>query len=468
MAIQRMDATIEQGGLVVLTPDPLVPFANSSYSQRLRFVLSAASGMAPGASAVIVDWLGAGRVAQGERWAFKDYRSRVEVVREDDELIESLSLRGSEAFLGAMGFDACLTIFALGPLAEEVVTQLQIAATWLAGRSGARVSHVPSDMPKLTGRAVMGLTKLSDGAVARLMAEKTEDVYRILHHCLSPLSQHLGVEPYADRVHGIESLPETPLPTRTSAVRTEGAKEMVGLTLDLDLKRALTLCQLTDATLPVGGFAHSNGIEAASQLGLCESEDVESLRTLVVHGARSMLRLQGYFVKAAHQLGGEEELDSWKTLDLKLHAYLASNGVASRASSSQGAGLVRVGRHWRTTSTWPKKGHYATAFGLLAARLDLDQATTLQAFAFSTVRDSISAAVRLNLLGPLLAVELQASILKDLEEDILELISADACISSEDPALLGKSKQTWPASCAPLLDCVHSGHDLLEARLFLT
>lgn len=226
---------------------------------------------------------------------------------QDDELIESLSLRGSEAFLGAMGFDACLTIFALGPLAEEVVTQLQIAATWLAGRSGARVSHVPSDMPKLTGRAVMGLTKLSDGAVARLMAEKTEDVYRILHHCLSPLSQHLGVEPYADRVHGIESLPETPLPTRTSAVRTEGAKEMVGLTLDLDLKRALTLCQLTDATLPVGGFAHSNGIEAASQLGLCESEDVESLRTLVVHGARSMLRLQGYFVKAAHQLGGEEE-----------------------------------------------------------------------------------------------------------------------------------------------------------------
>ena len=62
-----------------------------------------------------------------------------------------------------------------------------------------------------------------------------------------------------------------------------------------------------------------------------------------------------------------QELDSWKTLDLKLHAYLASNGVASRASSSQGAGLIRVGRHW-LSSTWPKKGHYATAFGLLAAR----------------------------------------------------------------------------------------------------
>ena len=53
-----------------------------SYAQRLRFVLSATSDVAPGASAVIVDWLGAGRVAQGERWAFKDYRSRVEIVRE--------------------------------------------------------------------------------------------------------------------------------------------------------------------------------------------------------------------------------------------------------------------------------------------------------------------------------------------------------------------------------------------------
>lgn len=40
MAIQRMDATIEQGGLVVLTPDPLVPFANSplNVSQRGRFL----------------------------------------------------------------------------------------------------------------------------------------------------------------------------------------------------------------------------------------------------------------------------------------------------------------------------------------------------------------------------------------------------------------------------------------------
>lgn len=43
-----------------------------SYLQRLRFSLE------PGSSAVVVDWLGAGRVAKGECWAFKEYRSQLE------------------------------------------------------------------------------------------------------------------------------------------------------------------------------------------------------------------------------------------------------------------------------------------------------------------------------------------------------------------------------------------------------
>lgn len=55
---------------------------------------------------------------------------------------------------------------------------------------------------------------------------------------------------------------------------------------------------------------------------------------------------------------------------------------------------------------WPKKGHFATAFGLLAARLGLPKEACLSAFAYCTVRDCLSAAVRLNLVGPLQAVGL--------------------------------------------------------------
>jgi urease accessory protein UreH len=39
--------------------------------------------LAADASAVVVDWLGAGRVAKGERWAFKEYRSRMEFCWEE-------------------------------------------------------------------------------------------------------------------------------------------------------------------------------------------------------------------------------------------------------------------------------------------------------------------------------------------------------------------------------------------------
>lgn len=53
---------------------------------------------------------------------------------------------------------------------------------------------------------------------------------------------------------------------------------------------------------------------------------------------------------------------------MKLNAYLASNGVASRASWLQGAGLLRVGKQWQPSVAWPRKGHYATSFGLLSRR----------------------------------------------------------------------------------------------------
>ena len=72
-AKQVLDASVGDGGLMVWAPDPLVPFAQSSYVGTQRFSL------APTASLVAIDWVGAGRAACGERWAFDSYTSRTEV-----------------------------------------------------------------------------------------------------------------------------------------------------------------------------------------------------------------------------------------------------------------------------------------------------------------------------------------------------------------------------------------------------
>ena len=47
--------------------------------------------------------------------------------------------------------------------------------------------------------------------VARLVAEHNEDVYRLLHYCLSPLQGTLGTTPYSDRIHAVVAAPPTKL-----------------------------------------------------------------------------------------------------------------------------------------------------------------------------------------------------------------------------------------------------------------
>ena len=47
--------------------------------------------------------------------------------------------------------------------------------------------------------------------VARLVAEHNEDVYRLLHYCLSPLQSALGTTPYSDRIHATVAAPPTKL-----------------------------------------------------------------------------------------------------------------------------------------------------------------------------------------------------------------------------------------------------------------
>jgi urease accessory protein UreH len=47
--------------------------------------------------------------------------------------------------------------------------------------------------------------------VARLVAEHNEDVYRLLHYCLSPLQGALGTTPYSDRIHAVVAAPPTKL-----------------------------------------------------------------------------------------------------------------------------------------------------------------------------------------------------------------------------------------------------------------
>ena len=70
----RLHATVGEGAVLVLAPDPVQAFAGSSYVQRQEFQLATGSGL------VMVDWFGSGRAACGERWEFDRYQSRNDVL----------------------------------------------------------------------------------------------------------------------------------------------------------------------------------------------------------------------------------------------------------------------------------------------------------------------------------------------------------------------------------------------------
>nr|POE98957.1 urease accessory protein f [Quercus suber] len=142
---------------------------------------------------------------------------------------------------------------------------------------------------------------------------------------------------------------------------------------------------------------------------------------------------------------------------------MLTNEVGRKASIAQGSALIRVAaavfseipslKSMRDTSLGSGviSFHHAPIFGLICGLLGLDSRTSQRAYLFITMRDVISAATRLNLVGPMGAAVLQHQIVL-LAEAILEKWmdrnAEEAC-------------QT-----IPLLDTVQGCHGYLFSRMF--
>ncbi|KAF3950169.1 hypothetical protein CMV_024038 [Castanea mollissima] len=205
------------------------------------------------------------------------------------------------------------------------------------------------------------------------------------------------------------------------------------------------------------GFAHSFGLEAAIQTRIVSGP--EDLQTFVIHVLENTGSLLLPFVYSATL---SPNLETWHKLDRTLGAML-TNEVGRKASIAQGSALIRVAaavfseipslKSMRDTflGSGVVSFHHAPIFGLICGLLGLDSRTSQRAYLFITMRDVISAATRLNIVGPMGAAVLQHQIVL-LAEAILEKWmdrnAEEAC-------------QT-----IPLLDTVQGCHDYLFSRLF--
>jgi urease accessory protein len=210
--------------------------------------------------------------------------------------------------------------------------------------------------------------------------------------------------------------------------------------------------QIADSAFPVGGFAHSGGLEALAQHRALPAGGVEAhLHDVAWQCGNGLLP----FVAAAH--ASPERLTA---IDAHIDTTLVSH-VARRASRVQGRSWLATA--WRTfplpaleAMDRAARGeggphHLAPAFGAVCRAIEVREEEARRLFLFLAVRGALSAAVRLGLCGPLEAQRVQA----DASAVLDRVLDASRGLGVDD------AHQT-----APLLDLHQATQDRLYSRLF--
>jgi urease accessory protein len=211
------------------------------------------------------------------------------------------------------------------------------------------------------------------------------------------------------------------------------------------------ILQLADSAFPVGGFAHSGGLEAAVQHG--QIDGIESLCQFLREGLWQTGHASLPLVAAVH-----DDRSRLRELDALCDAFLTS-AVANRASRTQGRAFLStcervfdeaLSKVLRKESRYL---HHAPCFGAVLSCLRVPREETLRLFLFLTLRGLLSAAVRLGQIGPQQAQKLQLQM-----EPTLESVYA-RCLNLAAEEI---------AQTAPLVDLFQSTHDRLYSRLFIS
>jgi urease accessory protein len=211
------------------------------------------------------------------------------------------------------------------------------------------------------------------------------------------------------------------------------------------------LWQLADSAFPSGGFAHSGGLEAAVQLGFVV--DSTSLELFV---DSALLQISNGVARFA--LASWEKPDDFALIDRECDLFL-NNHISRRASRAQGQALLSSAAkafgeavaddsvsRWALMARQERlASHLAPVFGLVARSLGIPSAQALSLFLFIHLRGYISAAVRLGIVGPIQAQQIQSAAAK---------------------RSIKESPSREPVQINPMLDLLQMTQDRLYSRLF--
>lgn len=166
------------------------------------------------------------------------------------------------------------------------------------------------------------------------------------------------------------------------------------------------LLQITDSAFPLGSFAFSYGLESTAKLGLLKN--IADFKKYLLNVLSQISCSEMPFVNSCYKCDAREE-ETLVEIFHRIDAFITIPCIR-KGSITQGRSLLQAAK-----AVYPEHNfqeiiqllqrlslspHYAPVFGIVAQTIGLTRMQTLSAYAYIALRDQVSAAVRLGLLGP--------------------------------------------------------------------
>ncbi len=216
-----------------------------------------------------------------------------------------------------------------------------------------------------------------------------------------------------------------------------------------DLTALLSLQQFADSALPIGGAAHSLGLESLSYAGFLHADNLELFLAAYLEESGT---LDATYCALSCELAQKEALEQWLSLNVEYGARRLAR-ESRDASAAMGRRFLSLAAGVSGIETLivaaerAAEAHLAPSFGFVAGAMCIKPEIAAAAFLQQSITTLISACQRLLALGQTRAQQ----ILWNLKPEIVRAAQARTL-----------------SSFTPLLDIAAARHPNQPTRLFMS
>jgi len=216
----------------------------------------------------------------------------------------------------------------------------------------------------------------------------------------------------------------------------------------------LALLQLCDSLFPIGSFAHSDGLESAVAAGrVLSARDLREWIAVILNVF--LADAEGPAVRTAYLAMRARDLAALASVDSEVDAMRPSS-AARDATRTMGTRLLKTWQHIRPAEpvrvALEHRARYTfpVAFGVVCAASDIALSEAIEAYCYSRLAATVSAAMRLMAIGQHEAHGLLAEVLGDVPACVDRILQSDE-----------------PSRCfTPMMDISAMSHQYQHSRLF--